>query len=860
MEIKSATATASPTRSSSGRRSTGESSSATLSTTCYPLFRSLSRSGVTSKTRNSNENEDDLQESSSDEDEVSLASLASLAGSAGNRRKSRIHADESESSTKNRRHDTSSTKRRKLVESTGGSRSSSLDDSSAAHTNQDATNNAGRRRKQQQRRQLGIGAFLSASSSRERTTNSGIETTSIALGTSTNPASSDRTDTETNDDGGNSTAVAASNACDKLRGGSDPPTGMTQKDTPGALAKNGSTESDDSVAFDEAHKQQLNAMQFGMQFCAAPASSSSTGRIGINVLSELFRRSIFPVDYVRGGSSPSKPLRRFANAPDKWTKCETVRLPGRHSTVALEFDRQGVLLALGDTRGMITVYDFDELCAADMAVRRAVCRQQGAVAASAAASFADADADAVHTNNRHCRRTPICPVLAFGTRSTARISCIKWDPNSEDLLVVSFLTDCRVNIYDLNSGSEAESPNFIVLSDADSLRGQLRTEGNISTHHLPPSNRKVHQLLTGGAYGTIRLWNFPTTIAPAREGDVSRRRKKNQVPTLAWSMSPFSSSSHLSADSEGVSSICHLENSSYSHRNSQDNGSGLILVGGSKGSLAIIDQDRRSKKAFSTKLTPTILWSSNIVRHITRRRLVDGVLPSNSWMGIKKIVLWGDASSSGAGRNFPTVRSTTVPFEEARLTIVTNCGWALNASIRGLGRTSRNLSDFPGEPSVAFSLQIAHKTARTTWLNSDLEEIIVGENASTFSLPLSPPPVCALPGQSTLLAIASVKNNVMVMSNKDKRVLSSLPDAEIERLCQDGGDAILLVDTSMDRVAVSEQQGKLGSDHSSIVSRIPLGNGTPQTLAVHPGGQWMIVGCSGEGREELTLFCQRSKT
>lgn len=809
-ESKSAAAGAAASRG--GRSNTGSTSATGASSS--------------SETRNSKGNGYPLQQSSSDEDEVSLASLASLAGAGGSRRTSRrtsrmsgthFHESKSSGSTKGRRRgERSSSKRRKLVESTGSGRSSSLDDSSSAYTNHVA-NNAGRRRKQHQCRQLQIGAFLSASSSvLERSINSSIGTSASAkvVGTS----SSDRTDTVTNDDDVNSTAVAASNTRDKLIGGSDSPIGMAQQPSGGigrALGENGGTTTREvGDAFDEAHvclKSKLNAMQFGMQqLCAA--SALPNGRTNVNVLSELFRRSYpNPNPNSRGGSSPST-LRRFANAPNKWTKCETVRLPGhRHSTVALEFDRQGVLLALGDARGMITVYDFDELCGADMAARRA----------------------------SPWRQIHIRPVLAFGTHSTARISCIKWDPNNDDLLVVSFSTDCRIRIFDLISGSEA---NHTVLSDADSLRGRFRTEGNISIHHLPPSSRKVHQLLSGGSYGTVRLWYYPN----------SRRQKKGQLPQLAWSLSPF-----LDTHTEGVSEICHLENCSFpsSHSHDTSNGSGLILVGGSKGSLAIIDQDRRSKKAFSTKLTPTILWSSNVGRYITRRRLVDGVLPSNSWMGIKKIVLWGESSS--AEKNSPaTVRNA--PSEEARMTIVTNCGWTLHASIRGLGRTSRKSSDFSGESTVAFSLQIAHKTAKTMWLNSDLEEIVVGENASTFSLPLSPPPVCTL-GQSNLLAIASVKRNVKVMSNKDKRVLSSLPDAEIERLCQDDGDAILLVDASIDRVAVSEHQGKLGSSDSFVVSKIPLGDGTPQALAVHPAGQWMIVGCSDEGREELTLFCQRSK-
>ena len=820
------------TSRSTCRRRTKESKSAAAAAAASRGGRntgSTSATGTSSgETSNSKGNGYPLQESSSDEDEVSLASLASLAGAGGNRRTSGTHFHESKSSgsTKGRRRgDRSSSKRRKLVESTGSGRSSSLDDSSSAYNTN--AENAGRRRKQRQCRQLQIGAFLSASSSvLERSINSSIGT-SASAGTSkvVGTSSSDRTDTVTNDDDdGNSTAVAASNTRDKLIGGSDSPTGMTQEPSEGigrALGENGgtTTNSADGDASDEAHvclKPQLNAMQFGMQqICAA--SALPNGRTGVNVLSELFRRSYpYPNPNSRGGSTGSlSTLRRFANAPNKWTKCETVRLPGhRHSTVALEFDRQGVLLALGDARGMITIYDFDELCGADMAARRAC----------------------------PWRQMHIRPVLAFGTHSTARISCIKWDPNNDDLLVVSFSTDCRIRVYDLLSGSEADGPNHTVLSDADSLRGHFRTEGNISIHHLPPSNRKVHRLLSGGSYGTVRLWYYP----------ISRRQKKTQIPTLAWSMSPF-----LDTHTEGISYMCHLENCSFpsSHSNDTSNGSGLILVGGSKGSLAIIDQDRRSKKAFSTKLTPTILWSSNVGRYITRRRLIDGVLPSNSWMGIKKIVLWGESSS--AEKNFPaTVRNA--PSEEARMTIVTNCGWTLNASIRGLGRTGRKSSDFSGESTVAFSLQIAHKTAKTMWLNSDLEEIVVGENASTFSLPLSPPPVCTL-GQSNLLAIASVKRNVKVMSNKDKRVLSSLPDAEIERLCQGDGDAILLVDASIDRVAVSEHQGGLGSSDSFVVSKIPLGDGTPQALAVHPAGQWMIVGCSDEGREELTLFCQRSK-
>ena len=779
---KSGAASATATTSTSRRSSSTTSSSATSrsSVACYPLFQSLARRGGETKiSKKRSDEEDDLssiEDSDDDNDEVPLASLAGRKSkSKGSKTSSGLRVGESNARNDRRGSNSGGAKRRKL-ESRSSSDVSSTS-SARRHTGQSGANDKqGRKQKeqrqqqqqpQQQRRQLGIGAFLSSSLSQKGSRdNSTTSTTSVPENTLTstsaattinaNDISLDRADTETN---GNPAPLS--------------------DNIPVAHSDNGATSSasdggivDEQVQIDPVQidpKQNSNAMQFGMRHFSVPPNtlpsevSNDTDRV--NVLSALFRRSV-SIAHGRTRSAPPKPcrpeptnaLRRFANASDKWTKCETVKLPA-HGTVAPEFDRLGVLLATADTRGIITVYDFDELCAADIAARRVACRARAAP-------------DTVHPNSRNIRQaTSIGPVLAFSTRSTSRISSIKWNPYCENLLVVSFATDCRIRIYDLNSGSEAEGPNHIVLSDADSLRGHLRTEGNISILQLPSTSRKVSSLLAGGARGTLRLWNFPRNMA--------RGQKKGQNPKLVWSISPFSSSSQLSADSEGISSMCHLRDCNGLSNTSREHG-GLILVGGTKGSLAIIDLDKLSKKAFSTKLTPTVVWSSNIVRHIARRRLVDAVLPSNSWMGIKKMTLWDDDSSSGGGRiSSPSSRS--VPAEEARITIVTNCGWALNASIRGLGRSGKTSSNHSAEALATLSLQIAFKTATTKWLNSDLEEIFVGENALTFSLPPVPTPVCALPGQASLLAIASVKRNIKVMSNKDKRVLSSSPEAEIER-------------------------------------------------------------------------------
>ena len=819
--------------------STSSSATSRSSVACYPLFRSVAGNGDGASKASNEKSEDEggdlssIEDSDDDDDEMPLASLAgSKSKSKGSKSSSGLRVGESNARNGSRGSNSGSAKRRKVVESRSSSDVSSA--ASARHAGQGVSNAStkrGRKQKEQQRqqqqkqppqqhRQLGIGAFLSSSSSQKGSTSRENSATASAT-ENTVTGMSAATKINAND-------ISLDHADAEINGNPAP----LSDGIPVTLSDNeGTSSASNGGAIDEEKidpKKYSNAMQFGMRQCTVPANTAppeiSDGTERVNVLSALFRRSAFAVGHGHRSNAPPKPcrpdptdaLRRFAYASDKWTKCDTVRLSA-HGTVALEFDRLGVLLATADSRGIVTVYDFDELCAADIAARRLACRAQ-------------ISPDSTHPISGNRQAISIGPVLAFSTRSTSRISCIKWNPYCEDLLVVSFATDCRIRIYDLNSGSEAEGPNHIVLSDADSLRGHLRTEGNISILQLSPTSRKVSSLLAGGSRGTLRLWKFPRNIV--------RSQKKSQTPTLVWSISPFSSSSQLSGDNEGISSICLLENCK----------AGLILVGGTKGSLAIIDMDKLSKKAFSTKLTPTVVWSSNIVRHMARRRLVNAVLPSNSWMGIKKMALWGDDSSSGGGGRISSTSSRSFSTEEARVTIATNCGWALNASIRGLGKSGKTSANQSTEAPATLSLQIAFKTAKTKWLNSDLEEIFVGENALTFSLPPVPTPMCVLPGQSSLLAIASVKRNIKVMSNKDKRVLSSLPEAEIERLYRDDGDAILLVELDS---ASNEPQG--------VVSRIPIENGTPHVLAVHPGGQWMIVGSSGDGRQALTLLCQRRK-
>ena len=91
----------------------------------------------------------------------------------------------------------------------------------------------------------------------------------------------------------------------------------------------------------------------------------------------------------------------------------------------MEFDKDGILLAVGDSLGYIRIFDFDEVNAASLKNRSKKVRRTNH-----------------HGNSNETQRTKeirnVRPSIAFQAKSH-RISCIKWNPTNEDLLIVSFL-------------------------------------------------------------------------------------------------------------------------------------------------------------------------------------------------------------------------------------------------------------------------------------------------------------------------------------------------------------------------------------------------------------------------------------
>ena len=80
---------------------------------------------------------------------------------------------------------------------------------------------------------------------------------------------------------------------------------------------------------------------------------------------------------------------------------------------AMEFDSEGVLLAIALDDGYIRIFDFDEVNAIDIDVRRRELPQGG--------------------------RRIVAPFICFRVGSDRRISSLHWNPFNENMIGVTFL-------------------------------------------------------------------------------------------------------------------------------------------------------------------------------------------------------------------------------------------------------------------------------------------------------------------------------------------------------------------------------------------------------------------------------------
>ena len=103
------------------------------------------------------------------------------------------------------------------------------------------------------------------------------------------------------------------------------------------------------------------------------------GKCGSNVLSALFRRSTLPSNS-NSTSSIRSQLVQYAHRGDHCDVSASVELSstcggGGGEVTAMQFDNEGVLLATGDDRGRVNVYDFDDVYMLDGRRRNEICKE-----------------------------------------------------------------------------------------------------------------------------------------------------------------------------------------------------------------------------------------------------------------------------------------------------------------------------------------------------------------------------------------------------------------------------------------------------------------------------------------------------
>ncbi|KAL3810723.1 hypothetical protein ACHAXA_008496 [Cyclostephanos tholiformis] len=568
------------------------------------------------------------------------------------------------------------------------------------------------------------------------------------------------------------------------------------------------------------------------------------GECGVNVLGILLRRSYHPSP-LRSSSSTSSisnHLVRFVDRGTHWNVSPTVGLSSALSSIhgddengiargeirAMSFDRQGVLLATGDNRGYVRLYDFDDVRSADVSGRNASSRSSrsywrrltvmrdthaywlksggGRRGGSAdevdedneAGSSGDVDDGAIDPKeSEHDEvedygedddsgmkcieklrsiETPaalVRPVMSFlcGVQpGSSRISGVLWSPNNQDHLLVSFANRQELHIYDVGS---VETPlPCIRLGDSHHPMARCAVEGIARVLFLPTSSSRCHpaimtRILAGGTRGTMRMWTIPM---------LSRRQRTAAsfgnlgTPQCAWSFSAFGSGA------EGVCDMLALgsngDNDEKADRPTMTTTSSspppstksLVLLAGDESSLVLIDTDRCTRKAFSTTVTPTIVASWDMHQLMSKELSKVDVESRLPARG------WMAAHGLRLLRREWTDRDSS--FEVG---IITSCGWMFVAELKvphraSTGPVDANLTHASG-PAVIHRLSIVHRTPRIRCFNSSNEPLTtLGGVALQFSLPEIPVPSTSL--RQDVIWLGDVKRMKFIMPSKDKYVLS----------------------------------------------------------------------------------------
>ncbi|KAL7482223.1 hypothetical protein ACHAW6_007895 [Cyclotella cf. meneghiniana] len=584
----------------------------------------------------------------------------------------------------------------------------------------------------------------------------------------------------------------------------------------------------------------------------------------------------------------------YVQSGKHWNVCRTVEIDLASKSTSgevcsMSFDQEGVLLATGDDNGFVRIYDFDDLNALDRRKRNERNCLQPTNGDVANDQFIENDPDdpneelsdlcierVSHSKEETETLPPIDavlvkPVLSFRCMSH-RITDLQWNPNNQDQLAVSFAQSNEIQLYDVAS-PQTPLPR-LVIGGSNNLSTKGR-EGIAVMRFLssfpPKKSLASTHLLTGGSRGTVMLWSIPTLKRGQTLSDVH--------PRCLWSVDIGG------ARGEGCSDLLLLPlvNSPPTHSNfKMDNP--LVLLSGNAGTLVLLDTSKCTRKSFSTTATPTIQSTWDLY-HLTSRELTkldeNAKLPARRWMGVNRMCLIQSKCFHGVS--------------SFRISLVLMCGWVLVVNltlIQGIA-SEEKISGSNNNQSygICIGVQIVHRTPQIQCFNSLNQKMsVLGGMALNFSLPDIPipssPPISYL---RPMIWLADVKGKKYIMPSKDKymlceqhgTILSDSTSVHAYGTAADvglrhAGDGLILLDVSPNQEKINHISCVEGlpSDNKCspsqiqqpnvqrILARLPLTNGVPLSLAIHPAGEWMVVGYGLNGRwataKSVELICMRT--
>lgn len=361
------------------------------------------------------------------------------------------------------------------------------------------------------------------------------------------------------------------------------------------------------------------------------------------------------------------------------------------------------------------------------------------------------------------------------------------------------------------------------------------------------------QIITGGAYGTVRLWSIPSK----KQG--GKRRRRCCISELnakcVWSIPVF-------AKGEGVCDMLLLPapkatttSPAITTSTTTTTKKPLVLLsGGSSSTLVLLDTNKCTRKAFSTSVTPTVVasWNLHQLASLELSKIdKKAQLPERRWISASNMRLIEYRQlrneDSGEGGSW-----------WCKIGIVSRCGWVFVAE---LGCRKNNIP--------RLSIHIIHHTPRIQCFNSSNERLTtLGGMALQFSLPSGPVASsnCIRMSSNNMIWLSNVNAKKYTLPSKDKYVLcedyDTLEVMEEDELVTPGR---ITSSSENSMILVNLDEGKEYYDgfvSRNTVTRLPLpmNSNPPLALATHPSGEWMVIGCGGRGdSSELKLISMRMR-